>query len=117
MLDCALFHALDAEERRTYVAGLRCVTNPGGRLYLLCFADSDTEATGPHPVRQQELREPFERARGWEIESVSRERLWARFAPDGLPAWLLVAAVARGPDGFTSPLDLAAFERLTQQLS
>ena len=91
VLDCALFHALDAEERRTYVAGLRSVTNPGGRLYLLCFADSDTEATGPHPVSQQELREPFERVGGWDIESVSHERLFARFAPDGLPAWLLIA--------------------------
>ncbi len=28
VLDCALFHTLDAEERRTYVAGLRSVTNP-----------------------------------------------------------------------------------------
>ncbi|MFZ1992735.1 MAG: class I SAM-dependent methyltransferase [Solirubrobacteraceae bacterium] len=95
VLDCALFHALDAEERQTYVAGLRSVTNPGGRLYLLCFADSNTEPTGPHPVRQRELREPFEGAGGWKIESISRERLFARFAPDGLPAWLLIAGAAR----------------------
>lgn len=91
VLDCALFHALDSDERRIYVAGLRSVTNPGAKLYLLCFADSDTEATGPHPVTDQELREPFAEASGWNIASVSRERLFARFATDGLPAWLLTA--------------------------
>jgi SAM-dependent methyltransferase len=91
VLDCALFHALDADERRTYIAGLASVTKIGGKLYLLSFADSNVEATGPHPVTQQELREPFVSNPHWNIESISGERLLARFAPEGLPAWLLIA--------------------------
>ena len=91
VLDCALFHALDADERRIYVAGLASVSKVGARLYLLSFADSDTEATGPHPVTQEELRAPFEGDPHWNVESVVTERLLARFAPEGVPAWLLTA--------------------------
>jgi hypothetical protein len=32
VLDCALFHALDDEERREYVASLASVTEPGAML-------------------------------------------------------------------------------------
>jgi cyclopropane fatty-acyl-phospholipid synthase-like methyltransferase len=91
VLDCALFHALDADERRTYITGLASLITTGGKLYLLCFADSDTETTGPHPVSQQELRDPFADDPTWEINSIDHERLLARFAPDGVPAWLLKA--------------------------
>lgn len=88
VLDCALFHALDEEERREYVASLASVTRPGAMLYLLCFSDVARESTGPHPVGREELAAPFTPASGWSIASIGSERLFARFAPDGVPAWL-----------------------------
>ena len=91
VLDCALFHALDPDERRTYVAGIASVTNPGAALYLLAFATSDAEAVGPHPVSRQELCQPFNDDPHWNIRSIDTERLHARFAPQGVPAWRLRA--------------------------
>jgi SAM-dependent methyltransferase len=88
VLDCALFHALDDEERREYAASLGSVTRPGTTLYLLCFSDADPENSGPHPVSREQLTAPFTRAAGWSIAEVEEERLLARFAPDGVPAWL-----------------------------
>src|SRR4051812_37170770 len=37
VLDCGLFHALDAEERRAYAASLASVTDAGATLHVLCF--------------------------------------------------------------------------------
>jgi len=88
VLDCALFHAFDNDERRDYVRGLASVTSPGGRLYVLCFSDTDRETAGPHPVSREELSAPFTPGSGWSIASISPERLQARFAPEGAPAWL-----------------------------
>jgi SAM-dependent methyltransferase len=88
VLDCALFHAFDNDERRDYAVSLASVTSPGGHLYVFCFSDIDPEAAGPHPVSRQELSAPFTPSSGWSIASISPERLEARFAPDGAPAWL-----------------------------
>jgi ubiquinone/menaquinone biosynthesis C-methylase UbiE len=88
VLDCALFHAFDTDERREYIASLASVTRPGGRLHVLCFSDADPETAGPHPVSRQEVGAPFTPSCGWRIASISPERLQARFAPEGAPAWL-----------------------------
>lgn len=89
VLDCALFHAFDNDERRDYVASLTSVTRPGAYLYLLCFSDAGPEPLGPHPVSRRELNAPFTPGSGWSIASISPERLQARFAPEGAPAWLV----------------------------
>lgn len=91
VLDCALFHAFDGDERRDYVASLTSVTRPGAQLYLLCFSDAGPEAHAPHPVSRQELIAPFTEDLGWRISSIGAERLLARFAPAGVPAWLAAA--------------------------
>jgi SAM-dependent methyltransferase len=88
VLDCALFHAFDNSERRDYVVSLASVTRPGGRLHVLCFSDADPQTAGPHPVSRNELTAPFTPGSGWRIASIGPERLLARFAPDGVPAWL-----------------------------
>jgi SAM-dependent methyltransferase len=88
VLDCALFHAFDNDERRDYVVSLASVTRPGGHLYVLCFSDSDPENAGPHPVSREELSAPFTQGSGWSIASISPERLQATFAPEAAPAWL-----------------------------
>jgi SAM-dependent methyltransferase len=96
-LDCALFHALDDDERRKYAASLASTTDPGATLLLLCFSDADPERSGPHPVSREQLSAPFTSATGWSIVSVEAEELLSRFAPDGVPAWLLKADRVQRP--------------------
>jgi len=55
VIDCGLFHTLDGDERRAYVASLASVTGPGANVHLLCFSDAGPECSGPHPVGQEEL--------------------------------------------------------------
>ena len=88
VLDCALFHAFDNDERWDYVANLAIVARPGAYLYLLCFSDADPDTAGPHPVSRDELTAPFRAHPGWTIVSIAPERLQATFAPEGAPAWL-----------------------------
>ncbi len=87
VLDCALFHTFDSDERRDYVASLASATGRGAILYVLCFSDLGPD-TGPHPVSQKELRAAFTRGSGWSIASIAPERLKTRFDARGAPAWL-----------------------------
>jgi hypothetical protein len=53
------------------------------------------------------LTAPFTRSSGWSIASVGPERLQARFAPEGVPAWL--AKIERiAPRSAGSPREVAA---------
>ncbi|MFG1813320.1 class I SAM-dependent methyltransferase [Kribbella sp. NPDC049174] len=88
VLDCALFHTFDDEERAGYVASLASVTEPGATLYVLCFSD-DGPDTGPHPVSQEDLRRAFTSTAGWNIVTIAAERVRTRFHDaNGAPAWL-----------------------------
>jgi SAM-dependent methyltransferase len=89
VLDCALCHTFDGEERREYVASVASVTVHGGSLYVLCFSDTGPDETlGPHPVSAQELTAAFDAGGEWSMSSVSPESLQTRFSPNGAPAWL-----------------------------
>jgi SAM-dependent methyltransferase len=89
VLDCGLFHSFDADERPRYGASLASVTEAGGTLYVLCFSD-DGPGTGPHPVRQEDLRVAFDSRSGWDIVAIQPERVLTRFHDDdGAPAWLV----------------------------
>jgi SAM-dependent methyltransferase len=88
VLDCGLFHSLDGGERPGYVASLASVTEPGATLYVLCFSD-DGPGTGPHPVRQDELRAAFGPGSGWKVATIEPDRAQTRYHDDdGAPAWL-----------------------------
>jgi SAM-dependent methyltransferase len=88
VLDCGLFHALNADERPGYVASLASVTEHGGTLYVLCFSDEGPD-TGPHPVGQDELRAAFDPSNGWRVAAIDTDRMQTRFhGDDGAPAWL-----------------------------
>ena len=87
-LDCGLLHSFDRAERQQYAASLASVTARGGRLYVLCFSDADPQTAGPHPVAQHEISAAFNRKIGWAVASVRPDRILARFAPQGVPAWL-----------------------------
>jgi SAM-dependent methyltransferase len=87
VLDCGLFHALDGDERRRYVASLASVTEHNGTLYVLCFSDEGPD-TGPHPVSQEELRAAFNPGNGWQIAAIEPDQIQTTFHDDGAPAWL-----------------------------
>ena len=90
VLDCGLFHTLDAAERQRYAASLASVTEAGATLHILCFRDAG-EGSGPHPVARADLDAALWQGNGWVIKTVRDNRIIARFAPDGLPAWLVTA--------------------------
>jgi SAM-dependent methyltransferase len=87
VLDCGLFHTFDGDERPGYVASLASVIKHDGTLYVLCFSD-DGPDTGPHPIREEELRAAFQPSNGWNLATLMRDRIQTRFHNDGVPAWL-----------------------------
>jgi SAM-dependent methyltransferase len=87
VLDCGLFHTCDGDERPQYVASLASVTERGGTLHVLCFSDQGPE-TGPHPVREDEVRAAFNASSGWNVAAIKPERIETRFHEHGAPAWL-----------------------------
>ncbi len=87
VLDCGLFHTFNGEERPAYVASLASVTERDAILYVLCFSDGGPD-TGPHPVRQEELRGAFKSSHGWNVVSLEPDRVHTRFhGNNGAPAW------------------------------
>lgn len=94
-IDSGLFHVFSDEDRRRYVEGLASVLKSGGRLFLLCFSDSEPGDQGPRRVSKREIEDAF--AEGWVIESVEPSRYEVRPDPndssfqDGGPkAWFVV---------------------------
>jgi len=87
VLDCGLFHSFNAGEQTQYAASLASVTGQDGTLYVLCFSDEGPD-TGPHPVRQEELRAAFGPSHGWNVVSIEPDRILTRYHDDhGAPAW------------------------------
>ncbi len=72
VIDSGLFHVFSDVDRRRYVQGLAHVLEPGGRLFLMCFSDSEPGTQGPRRVSKQEIVDAF--AAGWEIETLRPER-------------------------------------------
>lgn len=68
VLDSALYHCLDDEQRQLYAAALHRVTAPGARLHLLCFADVDAGLRFPIAVSQDNLRANL--GAHWDIEDI-----------------------------------------------
>lgn len=87
VLDCGLFHTFNGDEQPDYVASLAHVTEHDGTLYVLCFSDQGPD-TGPHPIRQEELREAFNPGTGWNVVAIEPDRIQTRFHDHGAPAWL-----------------------------
>ena len=78
VLDSALFHTFNADERPEYVASLASVTRRDATLYVLCFSDEGPDI-GPHPVSEIDLRAAFGHGSGWNIAEFSSDQLQTRF--------------------------------------
>jgi len=87
VLDCGLFHTFDSDERPRYVASLARVTEHDGTLYILCFSNEGPD-TGPHPIRQEELRAAFNPSNGWNVTAIEPDMIQTRFHDNGAPAWM-----------------------------
>lgn len=87
-IDCGLFHTFSDVERARYVASVRRVVRPGGRLFVLCFSEQEPNWGGPRRVTQAEIGAAF--ANGWSVRDVREERFATNM--DGVEgrAWLAV---------------------------
>ncbi len=95
VIDSGLFHVFSDEDRIRYVAGLTHVTEPGGRLLLLCFSDEEPGTHGPRRVSQREIHAAFDRA--WTVEEIRARRTGVRphlegisFSDGGPKAWFAI---------------------------
>jgi SAM-dependent methyltransferase len=86
LIDCGCFHTLDDADRVRYAASARALTEPGGRLHLMCFSEAEPPGWGPRRVTQMELRGTF--ATGWLIDEIVPTRFETLLGPDGAAAWL-----------------------------
>ena len=66
VIDSGLFHIYAGAEQERYVHGLAHVIEPGGRLFLFCFAEGPSAPGGG--MSRQAINEAF--AQGWEVESL-----------------------------------------------
>lgn len=69
VLDSGLFHAFDAERRRTYADELAGVVAPGGLVLVVGFAEGAPEDWGPNPFSRSDVRAAFA-ADGWSVHET-----------------------------------------------
>ncbi len=87
-LDSLFLHALAPENRIAYLDALRAVLRPDGRLFALCYSDSQPPDTGvPHRRSRDEIEHWF--ADGWSLDALSATRCDSALLPGGVAAWLL----------------------------
>ena len=98
VLDSGLFHVFPDDIRSTYVAGLRHVLAPGGRVHIICFSDKQPGTEGPLRISESMLRSDF--APPWRIEALTETRYACQLQPDGPQhdgagalAWCLTATI------------------------
>ncbi|HEX3591582.1 MAG TPA: class I SAM-dependent methyltransferase [Pseudonocardiaceae bacterium] len=89
IVDSALFHIFDTPERTRYVSNLSRVCRPGGRVFVLALALSDTEPGFGPRISDTVIRDAF--GAGWTLEELqaSRYRVLVdatNAARSGLPA-------------------------------
>lgn len=94
VIDSGLFHVFSDDDRQRYVEGLATVLKPGGKLFLLCFSDTEPGDQGPRRVSRAEIEAAF--ADGWQIESIEPTRFEVRpdlkdisFSEGGPKAWFV----------------------------
>lgn len=99
IVDSALFHIFEEPERTRYVTSLSKVCRPGGVVFVLALALSDTEPGFGPRIHDTVIRDAF--GDGWTLEDLTASRYRVRVDPDtatrfdlstgdlvDLPAWL-----------------------------
>ena len=88
VIDSGLFHVFSDEDRLRYEGELSRILTVGGVYVLMCFSDAERGAEGPRRIREEEIRETFQR--GWIIRLLRPATFQSRIHPDGAKAWLAV---------------------------
>lgn len=70
VLDCLMFHAFTAADRRSYLDGVRSVLVPGGRFVMLSYSDRQPGDWLPHRLRLDEIVDAFGDGDGWRIDGI-----------------------------------------------
>ncbi|GAA0415666.1 class I SAM-dependent methyltransferase [Streptomyces luteireticuli] len=106
VVDSALLHCLDADQRRAYLTGLRRVCAPGARLHVFCFREElAARLRMPAAMDEHSLREAFRD--DWIIRRMVPRQYttgltrqdWRSLAPAGSDAPEWDGAVAAGQHG------------------
>ncbi len=98
IIDSGLFHVFPDDIRTTYVAGLKNVLAPGGRVHIICFSDKQPGSDGPLRMSEHMLRKDF--SAPWHIEGLTETRYSCLLQSDGpqhdgqgAHAWCLTATI------------------------
>jgi SAM-dependent methyltransferase len=70
VIDSGLFHSLDDDGRRRYVAAVHRATRPGATLLLSCFSDVNPVGDEWRPSVSEETLRDVLGAAGWDIGSL-----------------------------------------------
>ncbi|MFI6012170.1 methyltransferase domain-containing protein [Streptomyces sp. NPDC051243] len=88
VLDCGLFHIVDADDRAAYVDNLRAAIRPGGRYFMLGLSDRQPGDWGcVHKLTRAEIEASL--TNGWRIDSIDPSTIDITTDPDGIRAWLV----------------------------
>lgn len=83
VLDSALYHCLDEDQRRGYLAALTRATRPGARLHLFAFSPQVPDAfPAPYLISEANLRETV--GKDWTIEHLEPTRYTTSMTPEEL---------------------------------
>ncbi|MFD2474075.1 class I SAM-dependent methyltransferase [Amycolatopsis silviterrae] len=105
VLDSALYHCLDEEQRHAYVAALGRATKSGAQLNVFCFSDAVPENFPvPYRITEQNLRDTV--GGDWTIDVIEQAVYTTAMTREGL-----IAAVASvTPDAQPDPTALNALD-------
>jgi len=70
VIDSGLFHSLDDDGRRGYVAAVHRATRPGATLLLSCFSDANPAGEDWRPAVSEDTLRDVLGAAGWDITSL-----------------------------------------------
>lgn len=81
VIDSALYHCLNQEQRQSYIAALHRACKPGAKLHLFCVADDPSMAfSAMLQVSEQNLRDTV--GQGWTITRLERAWYTSAFTRD-----------------------------------
>lgn len=87
VLDSLVLHAFDGAQRTSYLAGVRSVLHPSGRLFVLCYSDQQpADAPVPHHLSRSQLERCF--AEGWTVDRIEATVCASNRYPAGVTAYL-----------------------------
>lgn len=84
VVDSALLHCLNEEQRHAYLSALRTVCRPGARLHVLCFqgpAEGPRDLPLPTGLDESSLRNLFE-GNSWHVERMEHRHIKAGLTRD-----------------------------------